>query len=94
MTNFLKRSVLIIFISISLTSIRLVNAHNKTFSVDSLTTVIDGDYPPFNQILPGDTLLLEHGHRDFILLCNLKGEANNPVVVTNSHGIVTINTDN
>ena len=68
-------------------------SQNRGFSVDTLTTVIDGSYPPYNQVLAGDTLLLEHGKRDFILLRNFQGEAGKPVVVINNGGIVNINTD-
>ncbi len=72
---------------------QLLCAQNRSFIVDSLTTVIDGSYPPFNQVHPGDTILFEHGMRDFILLRNFQGEAGNPVIIINGGGVVKINTD-
>lgn len=69
-------------------------AQNRSFLVDTLTTLIDGNYAPYDQVAPGDTLLFEQGNRKFILIRHLKGEAGKPVVIVNYGGIVRINTDN
>jgi hypothetical protein len=93
MTIQLKRLVLVFFILIG-TGGYVLFGQNKSFIVDSLTTVVDGSYPPYNQVHPGDTLLFRYGLRDFILLRNFQGDINNPIVIINSGGIVKINTDN
>jgi hypothetical protein len=68
-------------------------AANGSITVDSLTNVIDGNVSPFNTMLPGDSLLLEKGNREFLLIRNLQGEPAKPIIIINSGGIVTINTD-
>lgn len=68
-------------------------AQNTSFAVDSLTTLIDANYPPYNQVEPGDTLLFEHGNREFILIRNFQGLEDKPIIFINQGGIVNINTD-
>jgi hypothetical protein len=63
------------------------------YHVDSLTLVIDGKAPAFSNVLPGDTLQLEPGQRDFILIRNFNGEEGRPVIFRNGKGSVTINTN-
>jgi hypothetical protein len=93
MLNLFLRCVLIILIWYFATGVPILYAQGRSFPVDSLTTVIDGNYPPYNQVRPGDTLLLEYGKRNYILLRNFQGEADNPIVIINSGGVVSINTD-
>jgi hypothetical protein len=68
-------------------------AQNRSFAVDSLTTLIDANYHPYNQVGPGDTLLFEHGNRAFILIRNFQGLEDKPIIFINRGGIVNINTD-
>lgn len=88
-----KQSVLLAFVLIT-SGHQLLFGQNRSFMVDSLTTVIDGSYPPYNQVHAGDTLQFRYGQRDFILLRNFQGDSDNPIVIINSGGIVRINTDN
>lgn len=52
------------------------------------TTVFDGQ-----GVLPGDTICLSGGQRDYLLLRNIKGTAAQPVVIVNRGGTVIINTN-
>lgn len=93
MKPLLQRILVLIFICFFGSGFRFLCAQNRVFAVDSLTNVIDGNSPPFNLVLPGDTLLFENGRHDFILLRNFTGELNNPIVIINGGGMVTINTN-
>ena len=88
-----KRCLFIAYILLVGTGSQMLIAQNKSYSINSLTTLIDGLYAPFDKVLPGDTLLLEHGARQFILLRNFSGEKDKPIIIINSGGIVSINTD-
>lgn len=50
--------------------------------------VVDGSTIP-----PGSTICIEGGNRDYLLIRNIQGEANNPVIITNFNGTVSIQTD-
>ncbi|MBK7213825.1 MAG: T9SS type A sorting domain-containing protein [Bacteroidales bacterium] len=60
---------------------------------DSTVTLIDGEHAPFDQVHPGDTILLGAGRRDFLLMRNLSGSHESPVYIVNNGGPVVINTD-
>ena len=68
-------------------------AGNTSFYVDRNTNIIDGLISPYNNMKPGDTLKLEAGQRDYLLIMNLEGAHGNPVVITNTGGAVVIDTD-
>ena len=68
-------------------------ATNTSFTVDTLTNLVDANASPFNLVQPGDTILFEHGKRDFILIRNFRGTAGNPIVFKNKKGLVIIDTD-
>jgi hypothetical protein len=93
MSNALIKCFLIIIISFSVSGGNSLFAQNRSFSVDTLTTLIDGNLSPYDKVMPGDTLLFNHGNRDFILIRNFHGEIDKPVVIINSKGTVNINTD-
>lgn len=65
----------------------------KSIVADSSTLVIDGQQPPFQLLLPGDTLFLSKGIRPFIILKNIVGTAEHPIVIINMDGIVEINSN-
>jgi hypothetical protein len=69
-------------------------ASNKSVTVasKSIVTVIDGKVAPYNQLLPGDTIQLLAGVRERILIQNIKGSAEKPIIIQNSGGVVTIST--
>ncbi|MFZ4520395.1 MAG: T9SS type A sorting domain-containing protein [Bacteroidales bacterium] len=70
-----------------------VLAQGKRYIIDSLTTTVDGALAPYNKVAPGDTLLFEHGRRDFLLIRNFEGTPENPIIMMNSGGVVLFNTD-
>jgi len=65
----------------------------NSFLVGINTKLIDGTIAPFDQLKPGDTVLFEAGLRDYILIRNFTGAAENPIIFLNKQGIVTIDTD-
>ncbi len=68
-------------------------AQRGHFIVDSLTTVIDAANSPFNMVLPGDTIFLTGGRKDYLLIRNFQGVPGNPITFMNSAGVVIIDTD-
>ncbi len=68
-------------------------AQRGHFIVDSLTTVIDAANAPFNTVLPGDTIFLTGGRKDYLLIRNFQGDPGNPITFMNSTGAVIIDTD-
>jgi hypothetical protein len=68
-------------------------AQPDSLVVDSLTTLIDANYPPYNQAAPGDTIFLSGGHREFLLMRNFRGDSLNPITFMNTDGVVIIDTD-
>lgn len=69
------------------------SGQSTSYYVNTATTVIDGEYSPFNQVKGGDTIFLEAGQRDFILLRNIHGEPGKPIIIMNIGGVVFIDTD-
>ncbi len=70
---------------------QMLFAQSTSISVDTLTNLIDANVAPFNRVHPGDTILFEPGRRDFLLIRNFIGDAENPIIFMNKKGIVTIN---
>jgi hypothetical protein len=68
-------------------------AQSKSFLVDSTVSVIDGGTYPYNQVEPGDTILLEAGTRGSIVIRYISGTPENPVIFINSGGVTEIATD-
>ena len=68
-------------------------SQQHVFYVDTLTTLIDANYAPFNQVQPGDTICFKAGKRAYILIRNFSGNSDKPVFFINGPGLVTINTD-
>jgi len=93
MITWLERCIITLILSFFLSGSQNMYAQNRSFLVDSLTTQINGEIAPYDQVKPGDTLLIEHGQRDFLLIRNLSGDADNPVIILNYGGVVKINTD-
>ena len=68
-------------------------APKQRIIVNIATTLVDATIPPYNQILPGDTLFFQAGTRDYLLIRNFHGETGNPVVFMNLNDIVIVDTD-
>ncbi len=54
--------------------------------------VVDGNVSPYNNVQPGDTLLLRSGLRNRMLIQNLQGTREHPLVIINDTGTVVIET--
>lgn len=63
----------------------------KSIEVDSNIVLIDGHFAPYNSVGAGDTILLKPGRKQLLILRNLVGSENQPLVVTNGDGLVEIN---
>ena len=61
-------------------------SRQHVFFVDTLTTLVDANYAPFNQVQPGDTVSFKPGKRAYILIRNFTGENDKPVVFINGPG--------
>ncbi len=70
-----------------------VKAQKPRIIVDTATRLIDANFTPYNQLLPGDTLYFQAGKRDYLLIRNVHGEPGNPVVFLNLGGVVIVDTD-
>ncbi|HPS50763.1 MAG TPA: hypothetical protein PK892_08680, partial [Bacteroidales bacterium] len=86
------RNKLIVFLSLitgmqSLTGWKQANGCKISF--DSTVTMIDGRSNA-SGVLPGDTICLLKGNRTMLLLSFLHGSRNNPIVILNSGGVVSI----
>lgn len=92
MSVFIKVSLITLFLMLA-SGDQLLCAQNRSFPVDTLVTLIDGEYPPFNQLTPGDTLLLKSGKREYLIIRNISGDINLPVIISNHEGKVVIDTD-
>ena len=69
-------------------------ANNKSIIIDLQTTVVDGEIAPFNQLIPGDTLLINTGTRSSLMIKNVFGSSEKPITIINNKGLVIVNTSN
>jgi len=61
--------------------------------VDIHTNLVDGSIPPYNKLMPGDTLSILSGTRDYLLIRNFQGNSSKPIVFVNKGGVVSVDTD-
>lgn len=66
---------------------------NKSFLIESSVKVVDGASSTYQDLLPGDTLLLQSGLRSNLLLIRINGSATKPIIIINQGGVVRIDTD-
>lgn len=78
--------LLILFLSF----VQLTIAQECDLEIESSVTIINGDE---TQIMPGDVVCLNGGNKDFLLLRNIHGTADNPITFINNNGAVIIDTD-
>lgn len=64
-----------------------------TIIVEPSTNYIEGLVAPYNTLRGGDTLLFKGGNYPYLLIRNISGEPDNPVIMMNYNGSVVINTD-
>lgn len=85
--------VLTLFFIAIIFNLETLIASPFAISVDTLTTVIDGNSALFNQVKPGDTIQFEAGNRAYILIRNFTGQPGKPILFQNKKGQVIIDTD-
>jgi len=61
--------------------------------IESDQLVIDAGDLKYKNVKPGDTLYFKSGNRKYILIKNFQGSAGKPIIITNSGGKVSIDTD-
>jgi hypothetical protein len=61
--------------------------------VETSTSLVDGAQPPYNKLIPGDTIYLKAGTRDYLLIRNFQGSVSKPFIFINKGGVVTIDTN-
>ena len=66
--------------------------HTSVF-IDPSKNLIDGSVAPYNSLHGGDTVYFRGGNYDFLLIRNLSGDPENPLVFINYQGKVIIDTD-
>ncbi|MHC1774068.1 MAG: T9SS type A sorting domain-containing protein [Lentimicrobium sp.] len=89
----LIKTILITMFLLIASGTRLIYAQHRCLVIDTLTTMIDGEQSPYNQLMPGDTLLMEPGTREYAIFRNINGDSNFPVIIINKAGKVVIDTD-
>ena len=65
----------------------------RSFLINVNKLNIDAADPAFQDVKPGDTLLLSAGNRNYLLIKNFQGAPGKPIVIINSGGLITIDTD-
>ena len=68
----LRISFLIILIICPTITGNIITAQHKSYLISNATTVVDGAAAPFNQLKPGDTLLIQAGIRNSLTIRNIK----------------------
>ncbi len=68
-------------------------SQQHVFVVDTTVTLIDAQVSPYNQVQPGDTVILSSGLRKLLRIQNFSGEKDKPVIFMNHNGQVIFDTD-
>jgi hypothetical protein len=89
----MHKNFLIVFIISILWIADFAAAQKTNFAVSPEVLMIDGSDPLYKDLVAGDTLSIATGNRDYLLLRNIRGVAGKPIVIINSGGQVTIDTD-
>ncbi len=91
----LKESIQInsLFFVIAFFSILTLHAQNSHIIVSSTTNLIDGTVAPYNNAQPGDTIFLQSGPRNKLLIRNFTGSPQKPISFMNIGGPVNISTN-
>ncbi|MEI6575325.1 MAG: T9SS type A sorting domain-containing protein [Bacteroidota bacterium] len=89
-----KHKYLLLIFAIIVCQAKQLEAEVSSLVVDNLTTFVDGNASPYNQLGPGDTLFILSGTRDFLQIKNLTGTAAGPIIIINKGGVVSIDAFN
>ncbi len=71
----------------------VLQAQTSSWIVTSGMPVVDGSSIPFSNVQGGDTVFLQAGKRDKLLIRNFAGTPGHPITFINLEGIVEINTN-
>lgn len=63
------------------------------YIIDSTQLYINANDATYDDLKAGDTLFFQAGNKDYLLIENFVGEADNPIVIINYQGAITIDTD-
>jgi len=87
------KKLAILLLGILLMTIQLAVGQKTSFLIGPEIIYLDGNDAAYKEVGPGDTLRFAAGNRKYLLIKNFKGDANKPIVLINSGGAVTIDTD-
>ncbi|MCX6249097.1 MAG: right-handed parallel beta-helix repeat-containing protein [Bacteroidetes bacterium] len=62
------------------------------FLIGLATNIAEGDFQPFNQVQPGDTVWIQSGVREYLRIRDFNGSSDKPIIFMNYGGEVTVNT--
>ncbi len=66
--------------------------NNPDYLIGTSITMIDGTQSPYNQVMAGDTVFIQAGTREYLLIRNFQGSPAAPITFMNYGGPVIINT--
>jgi len=88
----IKKLAILLFGFLPMT-IQLAVGQKTSFLIGPEIIYLDGNDLAYKEVGPGDTLRFAVGNRKYLLIKNFRGDANKPIVLINSGGAVTIDTD-
>jgi hypothetical protein len=77
----------------ALISLFNLKAQNSNLVVSSSINLVDGTIAPYSNVHPGDTIFIQSGTRNKLLIRNFTGSVQKPITFMNKGGIVNISTD-
>ncbi len=81
------------FLCVLLLTHRAANAQSHQWIADTTVALIDGNNALYSHVQPGDTIFLQAGNRNKLLIRNFTGAAGSPVIFMNKDGVVSISTN-
>lgn len=87
------KKLAILLLGILPMTIQLAVCQKTSFLIGQEIIYLDGNDAVYKEVEPGDTLRFAAGNRKYLLIKNFRGDANKPIVLINSGGAVTIDTD-
>jgi hypothetical protein len=88
--SFYEKLLLVLMTLLSLFNLK---AQNSNLVINSSVNIIDGTIAPYSSVHPGDTIFLQSGTRNKLLIRNFTGSPQKPITFMNKGGIVNISTD-
>ena len=87
------KKLAILLLGILPMTIQLAVGQKTSFLIGLEIIYLDGNDAAYKDVGPGDTLRFAAGNRKYLLIKNFRGDTNKPIVLINSGGAVTIDTD-